>query len=359
MAPEASDGESVLFILVCRGHRGHADGRIPRKSEIGGPSAFWALVADGSNSFMIATNGSGTQAKYDTVSGDFEGLCQADYGDKLVYVMVEGADQIGEYDVSTYGSAMLNRQRDVSAHVPTSSGSGSEGITFVPNEWLIRQHFVDGNANPYLSTNGMAGLMFVAHQNGGRMYAFDLNRTSGAFHFVGAYRTSQSESSGLEFDRSTGLLYIWHNTYPNYLEVTELASYRDGAALMWFKQFNHTNDLDGDRMADAWELSYLASTTNPDGSADNDHDNFCDLNEYLAGTVPTNPASLLAFTSIADLSNSTVVLEWLSASNRFYDIMSSTNMAVGLDEVVAGRISTSACSPARRMQAFIREGSRC
>ena len=193
------------------------------------PSAFWALTEDESNSFMIATNGSGTQAKYDLGKGDFEGICQVDYSEPTVYIMVEEDDQIREYDVSVYGSAVLNLQWNIAAHVPTSGGSGSEGITFVPNEWLMKEHFVDGNETPYLSTNGMGGLMLVAHQNGGRVYAFDLNPTNSAFHFVGAYATSRSESSGLEFDRSTGLLYIWHNTGPNYLEVTELSSYQDGA----------------------------------------------------------------------------------------------------------------------------------
>ena len=72
--------------------------------------------------------------------------------------------------------------------------------------------------------------MLVAHQNGGRVYAFDLDRSDSTFDFVGAYKTRKTESSGLEFDRSNGYLYIWHNIgpAPNYLEVTTLASHVDG-----------------------------------------------------------------------------------------------------------------------------------
>jgi hypothetical protein len=70
--------------------------------------------------------------------------------------------------------------------------------------------------------------MLVAHQNGGRVYAFDLGPAAGNARFVGAYRTSRGESSGLEFDRSTGLLHVWHNTGPNFLEVTRLSSRVDG-----------------------------------------------------------------------------------------------------------------------------------
>jgi len=247
----------------------------------GGPSAFWALVENGAGSLKIATNESGVAAKFTLGSGDFEGICQADYNEKVIYIMAEGTDLIQEYDVSTYGTATLNRQWNISAYVPTSGGSGSEGITFVPDAWLTYYNFVDSNGNPYTSTNGMGGLILVAHQNGGRIYVFDLNRSDGSFDYVGAYATRRSESSDLEFDRSNGRLYIWHNTGPNYLEVTNLSSYlngeryltpiaeffgpktgnlegigilpasdsnnwclitdddnQDGAALMWFKNFN-------------------------------------------------------------------------------------------------------------------------
>lgn len=251
----------------------------------GRPSAFWAIREDGAGSLTIATDDSGTRAKYDLGRGDLEGISQVDYDANLVVLLFEGADMIREYDASTYGQAVLKNQWDISSYVPTNGGAGSEGITFVPDEWLTRDGFTDGDGNPYVSTYDMGGLMFVAHQNGGGIYVFDLSRTNGAVHFVGAFRTSRKESSGLEFDRSTGLLYIWHNTGPNYLEVARLSSRvdgaerrltsvaefvgpksgnlegiaivptvtkdnwclivdddnQDGAALMWFRQFEPTN----------------------------------------------------------------------------------------------------------------------
>ena len=247
----------------------------------GGPSAFWALKRDQNGSLVVASNNQ-TQAKYNLGKGDLEGICQANYRDALVYLMVEGADKIREYDVSSLGNAKLKTEWDISAHVPTKGGRGSEGITFVPDAWLKRGIFTDATGEAYVSKNGMGGLMFVAHQNGGRIYVFDLSKSTESVDFVGSYKTSQSESSGLEFDRSTGLLYIWHNTGPNYMEVTKLSSKiagkerrlspvaefvgpkggnleglaitpvgkksgeclivdddnQDGAAIMWFRQFN-------------------------------------------------------------------------------------------------------------------------
>jgi hypothetical protein len=193
----------------------------------GGPSAFWALRKDKNGNWGIASKG-GKQAKYDVGQGDLEDICQADYLKDIVYLMVEGADKIREYDTSTYGSAKLKNEYDISAHVPTKGGAGSEGITFVPDEWLKKGNFTDKDGKSYVSKGGMGGLMFVAHQNGGRIYVFDLNVGKKTVHFVGAYKSSQAESSGLGFDRSSGLLYIWHNIGPNYLEVTKLSSRADG-----------------------------------------------------------------------------------------------------------------------------------
>ena len=204
----------------------------------GMPSAFWALDKKEDGSWGIATK-EGKQAKYNLERGDLEGICQVDYGADQVCLMFEGEDRIRMYDTSEFGAATLRHEWDISAYVPTLGGNGSEGITFVPDEWLAKGGFTDAEGNAYTSRNGMGGLMFVAHQNGGRIYVFDLGVDSKDVRFVGAYRSSREESSGLEFDRSSGRLYIWHNTGPNYLEVTELSSVGEGdeRRLLTVKEF--------------------------------------------------------------------------------------------------------------------------
>jgi hypothetical protein len=51
-------------------------------------------------------------------------------------------------------------------------------------------------------------------------------------------------------------------------------------------------DADGDGMDDAWEQSYF-QTTSRDGTGDFDNDGMTDLDEFIAGTVPTVGASVL------------------------------------------------------------------
>ncbi len=188
---------------------------------------FFALVEDDTGSFQVATNRNGTKAKW-RPGGDLEGICQADFTQAIVYLLNENG-WIHEYDVSNYGVVAQNRCWDIRAQCPEVGGTGPEGITFVPDKWLRRQGFRAANGALYTSTNGMSGLMFVGHQSGGYVHVFDLNRTNDSYGYVGRYKTGQKETASLEFDRSTGKLYIWHNTGANYLEVTRLNSYVDGS----------------------------------------------------------------------------------------------------------------------------------
>jgi hypothetical protein len=107
-----------------------------------------------------------------------------------------------------------------------TGNTGPEGITFVPDSFLRAIGFISQETGlVYTSVKGMGGLIFIAHQDEGYVWVFDLNpNTSNDFAYVGKYKTNRSESCDLEFDHSTGLLYILHNIGINYLEVTDLSS---------------------------------------------------------------------------------------------------------------------------------------
>lgn len=188
----------------------------------GTASKFWVIADDGTGDYGVQYKG-GNRGEW-TGLGDAEGITFVNYSEEIVYLIIEGEERINSYDVSVYGTLTQIRDWDASAYLPKSGGLGAEGITFVPDNWLEFAGFSDAAGNPYTSQNGMGGLMFIGHQNGGRIYVFDLAPDSDTFTFVGAYRTSYSETAGLEFDRSTGLLYIWHGD-ANDLEVTSLDSY--------------------------------------------------------------------------------------------------------------------------------------
>lgn len=71
------------------------------------------------------------------------------------------------------------------------------------------------------------------------------------------------------------------------------------------------DDLDLDGMDDVWEAAFFGALDR-DGAGDADGDGFLDAHEFLAGTSPTNTASLLRLDITGE------ALAWPSASNRIY-----------------------------------------
>lgn len=185
-----------------------------------GPSRVWALSPDGTQSFQVDYK-DGNRGEWEEF-GDLEGLTLADPAEpETLYLLIEGGGRIREYDLSTYGVAVLKNDWDAMAYL---GGDGAEGITFVPDTFLQAEGFVSPAGEPVVSKNGMGGLMLVGHQAGGDIHAFDLNRDDGTFTYVGKYLTDRDETAALEFDRSTGLLFIWHGADHKLLEIAKLSS---------------------------------------------------------------------------------------------------------------------------------------
>jgi len=160
--------------------------------------------------------------------GDLEGITQADPAADRVYLLVERDEDIRAY--TTNGVA--KETWDLTPTIGALGNDGTEGIAFIPNAWLTASGFRDGSGNLYPSSvhgaNGLGGIMLVAVQPGGYVYAVDL-KNDGTHTFVGKYKTSRNESCDLAFDASIGRLYILHNIDGNVLEVTDLTSMTSGA----------------------------------------------------------------------------------------------------------------------------------
>jgi hypothetical protein len=76
-------------------------------------------------------------------------------------------------------------------------------------------------------------------------------------------------------------------------------------------------DADGDQIPDIWEIQYFGSTNaQPEAHGDADLQN--NLNEYIAGTDPTNPAS---FFGITNHSTGSFIVEWPSVAGREYRVL--------------------------------------
>jgi hypothetical protein len=94
--------------------------------------------------------------------------------------------------------------------------------------------------------------------------------------------------------------------------------------------FNATAPVDANNngMPDTWETTYFGSTINPLGAEnyDWDHDGQDNLHEYLAGTIPTDPASVFEITSVTVDTSGKLVLQWQSVPGKSYGIQASTDL---------------------------------
>jgi hypothetical protein len=84
-------------------------------------------------------------------------------------------------------------------------------------------------------------------------------------------------------------------------------------------------DVDGNGMADAWEIQYFGHTgVDPDADADTDGQS--NLQEYQAGTNPTNSSSYFHLSSVGKVNNSDVRLDWATSGGHSYIVQISTNL---------------------------------
>jgi hypothetical protein len=162
--------------------------------------------------------------------GGPEGVTQVDYATNEFYTVDENNYQIRKYTHATdFSNVVLANTWNLLAPpspMTDTGNTGPEGIAFVPDSYLSTIGFISSaTGSTYTSKKGMGGLIFIAHQKKGYVWVFDVNpNVSNDFTYVGKYKTNEDESCDLEFDRSTGLLYILHNTGSNYLEVTDLST---------------------------------------------------------------------------------------------------------------------------------------
>lgn len=78
-----------------------------------------------------------------------------------------------------------------------------------------------------------------------------------------------------------------------------------------------------------WMANYGISPNDNADTSDDDHDGHAAYMEYVAGTDPTNALSVLKMVDVNRSTPGQVEIAWSSVSNRFYDVLVSTNLALG------------------------------
>lgn len=156
---------------------------------------------------------------------------------------------------------------------------------------------------------------------------------------VGNMSTTMAVGNRLVYAASNGGLYVAKATPAGFdMEgrspinvVTEVTpAFADGRLYVrgsWLRCLDTgpQNDLDRDQIADKWETNYFGAANVCVAGADPDGDGLNNLQEYLAGTDPTNRNSCLIISDALSQTNG-VVFHWQSATGKTYSIHCSTNL---------------------------------
>ena len=87
-------------------------------------------------------------------------------------------------------------------------------------------------------------------------------------------------------------------------------------------------DLNGNGMADSWEIKYFGGTNVPGGGPfeDWDGDGVCNMDEYVSGTDPTDANSCMKILSFDLLAPDRLRIQWKSAEKCVYTISASSDL---------------------------------
>jgi len=118
--------------------------------------------------------------------------------------------------------------------------------------------------------------------------------------------------------------FVWDTTTTGAGQIElQARAFGDGGEEMWspLHRVRTTRDEDGDGLPDWWEYLYYGSSTGTGPDDDLDGDGFTDLQEYIAGTDPTDGTSYFRMTDIqSDETAGIGAFAFLSYTSRFYRV---------------------------------------
>jgi hypothetical protein len=101
-----------------------------------------------------------------------------------------------------------------------------------------------------------------------------------------------------------------------------------------------SSDADQDALPDTWERTYFGGIYPQAGTNDADGDAAANWEEYVAGTVPTNDASVFEIVTASNISDTNAVIQWSSVAGKTYAVDGGSNLTAGLSAIVSNLPAT-------------------
>jgi hypothetical protein len=129
--------------------------------------------------------------------------------------------------------------------------------------------------------------------------------------------------------------------YSNSVRNLPGASLLPGSTTNWGAVWLTPIDTSGTGIPDAWRDLYFSGES-VDPNEDDDHDGPTNIEEYWAGTNPTNPASMFVFDQRPESGAGGLTLHWPVSSGRTYVVEQATDLSLGDWTPVYGPVTAAA-----------------
>jgi hypothetical protein len=256
-------------------------------------------------------------------------VCPAAYITTNYYGMKNGFLSRGSSSAATLNYALETKN---STTVTFIKRTGAEGLIFydftVPTltaDWtLVTLKVAGGTASLYINGApcGSKAVGAIAPASGDVMYLGCIMPSQPITAFVGGLDEVRISAVARSSD------WVW-------ADWMNVASNSVFASLGAVSASAVITDANMNGMPDLWERQYFGSTNAAGGGPNDDwdHDGMKNVAEYLAGTGPTNAASLFKITGLAadGTSGTGLVLRWSSVAGKRYALQTATNLLVGFD----------------------------
>ncbi|MDZ8118371.1 S8 family serine peptidase [Pontiella agarivorans] len=125
------------------------------------------------------------------------------------------------------------------------------------------------------------------------------------------------------------------------IEVTHADELQDGEQHYSLITSGAVSDADQDGLPDVWENRFFQTFTGSEISDDSDGDGLNNLEEYIAGSDPTDPASTFSIASVYPLpvtNENPVVIKWDGLPGRIYRVYWTYHLQYVPFELISGEI---------------------